>query len=122
MITYKNIITSAQGMRKIASLDLKIKQAIELSKLIKKLDEESQYYYEQREKILQKYGEYEEEKDSYRIAQENRETAMNKLKELDELSVEIGERLKISVSCDMKLDTATVIMTEELVEFVFEEE
>lgn len=121
MITYKDIITAAQGIRNISKLNLKISEAVKLAKLIKKLDEEAELYYELRQKLCKQYGEYEAEKDRYYIPDENREEMNSKLRELDNTEVSI-EKLKLSVDGETKLDTVTLISVENIIEIIVDEE
>lgn len=121
MATYKSIITATEGMKKITGLNLKIRQAIALTKLINRMSEEAAVYFSLREQILQKYGNYEEEKSSYYIPEENRKTVNSLLKELDEETIQL-DKVKLNVSEDTEIDALTVMTTEDFVEFVFEED
>lgn len=121
MATYKSIITATEGMKKITGLNLKIRQAIALTKLINRMSEETAVYFSLREQILQKYGDYEEEKSSYYIPEENRKTVNSLLKELDEETIQL-DKVKLNVSEDTEIDALTVMTTEDFVEFIFEED
>lgn len=121
MATYKSIITATEGMKKITGLNLKIRQAIALTKLINRMSEEAAVYFSLREQILQKYGNYEEEKSSYYIPEENRKTVNSLLKELDEETIQL-DKVKLNVSEDTEIDALTVMTTEDFVEFIFEED
>lgn len=121
MATYKSIITATEGMKKITGLNLKIRQAIALTKLINRMSEEAAVYFSLREQILQKYGDYEEEKSSYYIPEENRKTVNSLLKELDEETIQL-DKVKLNVSEDTEIDALTVMTTEDFVEFIFEED
>ncbi len=120
MATYKEIITAKEGLRKISSMDLKIKDAIKVSKLIKKLDEEVVVFYELREKICKKYGQLDEEKQQYFIPKENRETVNEKMTELESTEADIGERISVDVNEDMRIDATSLILCEAFIDFVFE--
>ena len=121
MATYKSIITATEGMKKITGLNLKIRQAIALTKLINRMSEEAAVYFSLREQIHQKYGNYEEEKSSYYIPEENRKTVNSLLKELDEETIQL-DKVKLNVSEDTEIDALTVMTTEDFVEFIFEED
>ncbi|MBQ8504544.1 MAG: hypothetical protein IJ491_09765 [Clostridia bacterium] len=120
MITYNKVINAGKGLKKISDLDIKIREAIALSKLIKKLDEESVFYFEQREKICRDCGVFDKEKDAYFIPEENRETVRKKMNELDNTEVEFGEKLKINVSEGTTIDALSLILCEDFVEFIIE--
>ena len=122
MVTYESIIKAGEGLKKIATLDLKIGQAIRLSKLIKKLGEESVYYFEQRNRLCAQFGKYEPEKDAYFIPEENRKALAEKMTELNEETVDVGEKLKIAVPDGAVIDAVSLLLAEDFIEFVFEED
>ena len=120
MATYKEIITASTGIRKVSKIDLKIKDAVNVSKLIKKLDSEMVVFYELREKICKKYGQLDEEKQQYFIPPENREKVNEQMKELEVTEVDTGEKIKITVEDDMRIDAASVSLCEPFIDFDFE--
>ena len=104
------VIGSIPTFKKLMEQDLPVKQSYEVAKLARRIDEETNLYNEQRQKLLQKYGE--QDGDKYVIRPENVDVCNGELGELLNIDVDIPEKIDI-LSTNVVLTPAEMIAIED---------
>ena len=82
-----NIVNAQSALEKIASVDLPLKLLYSLKKLMEKLEREMRFFNEERDKLIMKYGEQEDD-GAYRIPAENVVNFQREANELGDIDVE----------------------------------
>lgn len=82
-----NIVNAQPALEKIASVDLPLKLLYSLKKLMEKLEREMQFFNEERDKLILKYGEQEED-GMFRIPGDKVEDFQREANELADIDVE----------------------------------
>jgi hypothetical protein len=82
-----NIVNAQPALEKIASVDLPLKLLYSLKKLMEKLEREMRFFNEERDKLIMKYGEQEDD-GAYRIPAENVADFQREANELGDIDVE----------------------------------
>jgi hypothetical protein len=82
-----NIVNAQPALEKIASVDLPLKLLYSLKKLMEKLEREMRFFNEERDKLIMKYGEQEDD-GAYRIPAENVVNFQREANELGDIDVE----------------------------------
>lgn len=115
-VTYNDIIRASSSMKKLCERELPVKSAIALSRLIKKMNEEIEIFYEEQRKIVEKYGIINEETGEFKICEKNQKDYADKMTELFALEVEIdGEKIEIGGLGN--IETSVILNTEPFVTF-----
>ena len=115
-VTYNDIIRASSSMKKLIEKELPVKSAIALSRLIKKMNEEIEIFYEEQRKIVEKYGVINPETGAYKIREENQKDYADKMTELFALEVEIDGG-KIEIDGLGNIEASVILDTEPFVEF-----
>ena len=82
-----NIVNAQPALEKIASVDLPLKLLYSLTKLMEKLEREMRFFNEERDRLIIKYGEQEED-GTFRIPGESVEDFQREANELADIDVE----------------------------------
>ena len=106
-VTYKKILDSVPALRKLTTMDFRTAEAVSLARLIKKLDGEIKIFENVRKTLEKKY------KDDVFIKQ---------LTDLLEQECEEYDKITLTLSKDGAIDAATILNSEEFVDFVIREE
>jgi len=124
-VKYFDILNSIDTFKKILEKELPIKTSIEISKLIKKLEEEIEIFNENLKRIEEKYVPkdengnviyIDEEKGTYRPT--DPEKRMKEINELYELEVEIPiEKIKIKIDDNFKISPKDIMLLREFIDF-----
>ena len=122
MITYKEITEAVPALKKIATVELGVRDAVKVAKLLKKVDGEMEIYRDLANKLCEKYGKLDEEKQCYHFEKEKMKEVTDAFKELDSIESENIGVIKIKLPEGVKVDAATIIGVEKFIEFDFEEE
>ena len=88
------VVNAIPVISKLMSKELPVRQSYAVAKLARRIDEETKLYNEQRQKLLQKYGEQDGEK--YVIRPENVDVCNEELEELLTLMLIYPKRLIFS--------------------------
>lgn len=104
------VVNAIPVISKLMSKELPVIQSYAVAKLARRIDEETKLYNEQRQKLLQKYGE--QDGDKYVIRPENVDVCNGELEELLNIDVDIPEKIDI-LSTDVALTPAEMIVIED---------
>ena len=104
------VVNAIPVISKLMSKELPVIQSYEVAKLARRIDEETKLYNEQRQKLLQKYGDQDGEK--YVIRPENVDVCNGELEELLNIDVDIPEKIDI-LSTNVALTPAEMIAIED---------
>lgn len=104
------VVNAIPVISKLMSKELPVIQSYDVAKLARRIDEETKLYNEQRQKLLQKYGEQDGEK--YVIRPENVDVCNGELEELLNIDVDIPEKIDI-LSTNVVLTPAEMIAIED---------
>lgn len=121
MVKYSDVLGAIQGLKKIATLEISVKDAVRISRLLKSIEDELKIYNKQKKEICERYGELDDEKGVYNFREDTREAAIEKFCELDDTDVDFGDVIRIKATENIKLDAVTVLETEKFIEFDFGE-
>ena len=100
------VVNAIPVISKLMSKELPVIQSYAVAKLARRIDEETKLYNEQRQKLLQKYG------DKYVIRPENVDVCNAELEELLNIDVDIPEKIDI-LSTNVALTPAEMIAIED---------
>ena len=101
------VVNAIPVISKLMSKELPVIQSYAVAKLARRIDEETKLYNEQRQKLLQKYGE--QDGDKYVIRPENVDVCNEELLNID---VDIPEKIDI-LSTNVVLTPAEMIAIED---------
>lgn len=103
----KDLVNAKDGLIKIFNAELPIKISYKLSKLVKDLNEELNFFEEKRKKLIEKFGE--KKGDKIEVKQENLELFTNEMNELLKLKVEFKfEKIQLNEIENVKLSSLEV--------------
>lgn len=114
-VTYNEILKAAQALKKLAQKELNIKTAVNLARLIKKLDGELEVFNDKYRELLEKYGK-ENDEGGYSIPKEKQKEFSENLTQLINVEIEIDGG-KINIEDDIKIEPAIILDAESFVEF-----
>lgn len=117
----KNIISAVASLQKIASAELSMKTLYSVSKLMKKVETELDFYNMERQKIAEKYGTRIDD-ETFRISDDKKKDYEREMSEL--LDIEIEEDIKpitLPFNENVKLSYNDLIALEGFVDVQFEE-
>ncbi len=113
--TYGKITEAIEALGKLAKLDLRIAEAVKVSKLIAAVDSEMKTFNDVRLKLCEKYGKH-NEGGSYEIPDESKKEFAEEISELLETEVELpGEEIK--VQSQITIDAGSVLALAGLIDF-----
>lgn len=116
-IKFSKLVEATEAFRKLSAQDLEIKKAVEVSRLIKKLEKEYEVFKGNYTKILQKYGKLkDEEAREYEFVGDNREKFTHEVEELMNIECTIDSE-PIEINDDIRLSAAQVIALEDFIRF-----
>lgn len=116
-ITFKKLIDATEAFRKLSNQELGVKKAVEVSRLIRKLEKEYDVYKENYSKLVKKYGKLKnEESDEYDFDDDARKSFSEELMKLLDLECNIDCE-KIKIDEDIRLSAIQVIALEDFVDF-----
>ncbi len=104
------VVNALPGICSLMSKELHVRESYEVEKIARRIDEETKLYNEQRQKLLQKYGDQDGEK--YVIRPENVDVCNGELEELLNIDVDIPEKIDI-LSTNVVLTPAEMIAIED---------
>jgi len=115
-ITISEVLNGKQVLEKLVDKEISIKTAYRLSRIIKVLNEELQLFEEQRQKLVQQYGEVQED-DSVVVGKEKLQDFQNDLSELLTAEIDLGcEPMNIDEFGDnVEIKTAELMMIEKFI-------
>lgn len=105
------VVNAIPVISKLMSKELPVIQSYAVAKLARRIDEETKLYNEQRQKLLQKYGDQDGEK--YVIRPENVDACNAELEELLNIDVDISDEKIDILSTDVALTPAEMIAIED---------
>lgn len=118
-ITYGSIINAMDGLKKIAESDLTMPVLYRVSKLLKQIDTELEFFNKKRQEIITKYG-VKISDEQYKIDdQDGFNHDMNdllniKIEGITPVSVPVSERISLSYNTLRSLEGLINITTEEV--------
>lgn len=116
-ITFKKLIEATDAFRKLSNQELSIKKAVEVSRLIRKLEKEYDVYKENYGKLVKKYGKLKsKDSDEYDFDNDARKNFSEELTKLLELECNIDSE-KIKIDEDIRLSAIQVLALEDFVDF-----
>ena len=116
-ITFKKLIEATDAFRKLSGQEMEIKKAVEVSRLLRKLEKESEVYKENYTKLIKKYGKLtDEETGKYEFDEDAGKKFSEEVMKLLELECDIDSG-KITIDDDVRLSAAQVIALEDFIEF-----
>lgn len=117
------LVNASPALRKLATQDLSVRVAYEISRLIKKLDEHLSFHDQKFHDLLTKYCEQKEEH-WYPKSPEDGERFQSERAELLDLTVELDDFKKIIIPADEKISLSAVdiMALENFIDIKFEEE
>ena len=115
-ITISEILKGKSVLEKLVDKEISIKTAYKLSRMIKVLNEELQTFEESRQKLVQQYGEVQED-DSIAVKEDNIEAFNTELADLLTAEIEVGcEPISIDEFADgVEIKTAELMMIEKFI-------
>lgn len=113
--TYERIARSIEALGKLSGLDLKIGEAVKVSKLITAVDGEMKIFNDLRLKLCEKYGKR-GENGSYEFSKDNGKKFSEELTELLETEAELPLE-KFEIKSPITIDASSVIALSEFVGF-----
>jgi hypothetical protein len=115
-ITISEILNGKPVLEKLVDKEISIKTAYKLSRMIKVLNEELQTFEESRQKLVQQYGEVQED-DSIAVQEDNIEAFNTELADLLTAEIEVGcEPMNIDEFADsVEMKTAELMMIEKFI-------
>lgn len=114
-ITLGELLNGKPALEKLVNLEISIKTAYKLSRIINKLNNELQNFEDQRQKLVSKYGEP-EENGNVIVTQENMEAFSNELNELINLEIELAyEPVSLEELGDVKMRASELMLIDKFV-------
>lgn len=128
-VSIATLLNSTEALQKLSTTDLKAKLAWQVARLLKAADKEIQEFNETRMKLIQKYGEKDEngelikdEKDNCRISNDVAEEFSTQLNDLIQAEVEINvNKINIDELDNITFTPADMAMLENFIQFDSEE-
>lgn len=114
-ITISEILNGRPVLEKLVDKEISIKTAYRLSRIIKVLNEELQHFEEQRQKLVQQYGEQQEDapEGNVVVLEENMEPFQKDLAELLTAEIDLNcEPMHIEEFGDVKIKTSELLLIE----------
>lgn len=115
-VTYNDILRASSSMKKLIERELPVKQAIALSRLIKKLNAEIEIFDGEQRKIVNKYAIVNQETGEGRIPGSKQKDYNDAMTDLLGVSVEIDSE-KIEIDGLENIEASVILNTEPFVEF-----
>lgn len=113
-MTYFNLLNAQEGIAKLSKEKLKVRDAVKVARLIKKLSEETELFNAQRQKILDEFGEKSE--DGYKIPEDKINDFNEVMTEL--LTTELEEKYEaIEIESDVEISVNDLIAMEGFITF-----
>ena len=114
-LTLGELLNGKPALEKLVNLEISIKAAYKLSRIIRKLNEELQNFEEQRQKLVNQYGEP-QENGNVIVTQENMEAFAKELNDLASLEIELDfEPVSLEELGDVKMKAAELMLIEKFV-------
>lgn len=113
--TYGKITQAIEALGKLSKLDIKVSEAVRVSRLISAVDCEMKTFNEVRLKICEKYGKS-GESGMYEFSEENGKKFSKELSELLETEVELSCD-EVKICSPITIDAASVISLSGFVDF-----
>lgn len=117
-ITILKLINAVQVLDKIMSKEFTPATSFKLVKLTKAINSEIEIYEKERIKLLEKYGEKNEDTNTYKILDENKEKWEKDMNDLFTLEVEISTDKVNLINEDIKISPVDMMKIEDFVEIV----
>lgn len=115
--TFRKLIEATEAFRKLSQQELEIKKAVEVSRLIKLLENEYGVFRENYSKLVKKYGKIENDKtEEYEFDAENAEKFKAEVEELMGVECQIDSE-PIEIEDDIRLSASQVIALEGFINF-----
>ena len=116
-IKFSKLIEATEAFRKLSQQELEIKKAVEVSRLIKKLEKEYEVFKENYTKLVKKYGKLKNEDSGvYEFDDVNRDKFNEEVEKLMNIECEIDTE-KIEIGDDIRLSAAQVIALDDFISF-----
>lgn len=115
-VTYNDILRASSSMKKLIERELPVRQAIALSRLIKKVNAEIEIFDGEQRKIVNKYAIVNQETGESRIPEAKQKDYNDAMTDLLGLSVEIDSE-KIEIDGLENIEASVILNTEPFVEF-----
>lgn len=117
-----DLVNASPALRKLATQDLSVRVAYEISRVIKKLDEHLNFHDQRFSELLTKYCEQKDEH-WYPKSKEDGERFQSERAELLDLTIDLGEFKKVTIPADEKIaiSAVDVMSLENFIEIKFAE-
>ena len=115
-VTYNDIIRASGALKKLSEKELPIKQAIALSRLVKKLNGEIEIFSQEQRQLVEKYGIINQETGDFKIPVSKQKEYSDKMTELLTFQVEI-ETEKVEINSLDNIEAAVIMDTELFIDF-----
>lgn len=115
-VTYNDILRASSSMKKLIERELPVRQAIALSRLIKKLNAEIEIFDGEQRKIVSKYAIVNQGTGESRIPESKQKDYNDAMTDLLGLSVEIDSE-KIEIDGLENIEASVILNTEPFVDF-----
>lgn len=116
--SYKELLSVERAFSDLMNTKIPAQNAIDLSRLFKRIQAEMSLFSEQREKICKKYGTLNEERGAYVFDDKNRVPFEKEFDELLDVEVDIDlPKLSIKITAGMEVSASLILATENFVEF-----
>lgn len=114
-LTLGELLNGKPALEKLVNLEIGIKTAYKISRIIRKLNEELQHFEEQRQKLVTQYGEP-QENGNVIVTEENMEAFAQELNDLVALEIKLDfEAVSLDELGDVKMAPAELMLIEKFV-------
>lgn len=121
LITYDRILSVKKTLEGLCEKPLMPRDAISLSRLIKKVNEELTFFEQQRLKLCEQYGKFDEKEGCFIFGEDNKNKFADELRELLLTEFEVGERLTVRLRDTADIDARTIYELDFLISFDLQE-
>lgn len=115
-LKYFQIVQTREALDKLSKTKIKIKEAVEVARLIKKISQDLEIYEKQRIELCEKFGTKDEQKNIFTFSDEKLPKFIESMDELGEIETE-NDYVKVKINSDIELEAADVIKLENIVDF-----
>lgn len=115
-LKFFQITQSAEALKALSETKLKVKEAVEVARLLKKVSAELEIYEKQRIELCEKFGTKSEKDNCYQFSDENLPEFLKSMEELGEVETE-NDFEKVKILSQIELPATDVIKLENIVEF-----